>query len=369
MSDFTERLWPVDAPHAEGATATDVPALSVHTELNTADTGAAVIICPGGGYRILASTHEGLHVAAALNEVGVKAFVLRYRVGPKYHSTTSLLDGQRAVRYVRNHSERFGIDPHRVGMLGFSAGGHLTFAVGTSDLREQPSATDPIDRESSVPDFLVPVYGVSNGEVRGRKATEYLATDTKVNARTPPTFLMHTHEDDIVSSEQSTLFYNALRRVGVPAELHVFGFGEHGVGLASGDPDTSRWFPLLVTWLRRSGFLTSKERVAIEQVLPCRDAIEHPLGMYWISLIPDDPNSPVARTRLDPNSEDVIKIPASHGPVPGPHTLELRRISHTWPFDALGEYQDIDKLQPMLSENPTLSVHVAVDSDGTIRVI
>ncbi len=90
--------------------------------------------------------------------------------------------------------------------------------------------------------------------------------------------------------------------------------------------------------------------------------------MYWISLILDDPNSPVVRTRLDPNSEDAVKIPASHGPVPGPHALELRRISHIWPFDAFGEYQDIDKLQPTLSKNPTLSVHVAVDSDGMIRV-
>ena len=297
----------------------------------------------------------------------MRAFVLRYRVGPKYHSTTSLLDGQRAVRYVRHHSERFGVDADRVGMLGFSAGGHLTFAVGTSDLHEQPAADDPIDRESSVPSFLVPVYGVSNGEVRGRKASEYLATDTKVNKQTPPTFLMHTHEDDIVSSEQSTLFYNALRHADVPAEMHIFGYGEHGVGLASGDPDTSEWFPLLTKWLRRSGFLTDKPRVAIEQPLPIHDAIEHPLGMYWVTLIPDDPNAPIARARLDPNAEEHLKIPASHGPAHGPHTLELRRISHTWPFDAVGEYQAIDMSQPVLSENPTKSIRVIVETDGTIR--
>lgn len=328
-----------------------------------------MIVCPGGGYRILASTHEGLHVAAAFNDVGVKAFVLRYRVGPKYHSTTSLFDGQRAVRYVRHHAERFGVDPNRVGMLGFSAGGHLTLAVGTSDLRERPVAKDPIDQESSVPNFLVPVYGVSNGQVRGRKATEYLATDTKVNERTPPTFLMHTDEDDIVSSEQSTLFYNALRRTGIAAEMHVFGFGEHGVGLASGDPDTSEWFPLLVKWLRRSGFLTDARRVAIEQPLPIRDTIEHPLGMYWVTLIPDDPNSPIARVRLDPSAEELLKIPASHGPVPGSHTLELRRISHTWPFDAVGEYQTIDKTQPILSEKPTMSIRVVVEANGAISKV
>ncbi len=360
-------MWPHDAPQAEGTEPTDIPALSVHTDLDRNDTCAGVIVCPGGGYRILASTHEGLHVAAAFNKVGVRAFVLRYRVGPKYHSTTSLLDGQRAVRYVRHHSERLGVDPNRVGMLGFSAGGHLTFAVGTSDLREQSNAGDPIDRESSVPDFLVPVYGVSNGTVRGRKASEYLATDTKVNERTPPTFLVHTHEDDIVSSEQSTLFYDALRRAGVPAEMHVFGYGEHGVGLASGDPDTREWFPLLVNWMRRSAFLIDARRVAIEQPLPIHDAIEHPLGMYWVTLIPDDPNAPIARVRLDPSAEAQLKIPASHGPVPGPHTLELRRISHTWPFDAVGAYQTIDKSQPVLSENPTKSTRVIVETNGTIR--
>ena len=362
-------MWPHDAPHAEGSELTDIPALSVHNEIAASETGAGVVICPGGGYRILASTHEGLHVAAALNAVGIRAFVLRYRVGPKYHSTVSLLDGQRAIRYVRHNSERFGIDPNRLGMLGFSAGGHLTFAVGTSDPREQPNTQDPIDRESSVPDFLVPVYGVSNGEVRGRKATEYLATDTKVNAQTPPTFLMHTHEDNIVSSEQSTLFYNALRRAGVPAEMHVLGFGEHGVGLASGDPDTAQWFQLLVTWLRRSGFLTGTPRVAVEQKLPFHDAIEHPLGMYWVTLIPDDPNAPIARIRLDPSAEELLKIPASHGPIPGLHTLELRRVSHTWPFDSIGAYQEIDKTQPILNEDPTLSVRVVVEPNGDIRAV
>lgn len=367
MSDFTERLWPHEAPHAEGTDRSDIPALSVHTDLEADDTGAGVIVCPGGGYRILASTHEGLHVAAALNSVGVKAFVLRYRVGPKYHSTISLLDGQRSIRYVRHHSQRFGVDPNRLGMLGFSAGGHLTLAVGTSDFREQSHAEDPIDRSSSVPDFLVPVYSVSNGEVRGRKATEYLATDTKVSAQTPPTFLMHTHEDDIVSSEQSTLFYNALRRAGVPAEMHVFGYGEHGVGLASGDPDTGQWFPLLVRWMRRSGFLTDSPRVAINQALPIHDPIEHPLGMYWVTLIPDDSHAPIARVRLDPSADELLKIPASRGPVPGPHTLEIRRISHTWPFDSVGEYQEIDKARPMLHEHPTISIRVVVDSDGTIR--
>ena len=310
-----------------------------------------------------------MHVAEAFNRVGVTAFVLRYRVGPTYHSTVSLLDGERAVRFVRHHATRFGIDPNRVGMLGFSAGGHLTLAVGTSDLHEQPHTEDTIDQQSSIPNFLVPVYAVSNGLVRGRKASEYLPTDTKVSSTTPPTFLVHTHEDAIVPAAQSTLFYNALLEAGVPAELHVFGYGEHGVGLASGDPETSEWFPLLLRWLRRSALLTAKSRVAVHQKLPIHDAIKEPLGMYWVTFTPDDPQAPVARIRLDPNANDTINIPASHGPVPGLHTLELRRVSHSWPFDASGAYRDIDATEPMMSESISATSRVNVEDDGSLTVL
>ncbi|MYD42588.1 MAG: alpha/beta hydrolase [Gammaproteobacteria bacterium] len=326
-------------------------------------------MCPGGGYRVLASTHEGLHVAAALNRAGIAAFVLRYRVGPKYHSSVSLLDGQRAMRYVRHHAARFDVDPHRLGMLGFSAGGHLTLAVGTGGESKHSDAQDPVDRQSSRPDFLVPVYAVSNGIVRGRKATEYTPTDTAVSAETPPTFLVHTHEDDIVPANQATLFYDALRAARVPAELHIFGYGEHGVGLASGDPDTHQWFPLLVAWLRRTGFLTAKQRVAIDQPLPLADDIEHPLGMYWVTLIPDDPHAPIARIRQDPRAGKRLTIPAMQGPVSGPHTLQLRRVSHTWEFSATSDYEPIDKVEPMLSENPTISVRVNVDTNGEISLV
>lgn len=367
MSDFTERLWPTDAPRAVGSELTDIPALSVHTSTSGIDSGAGVLICPGGGYRILASTHEGLHVAHALNQLGIRAFVLRYRVGPTYHSTTSLLDGQRAMRYIRHHADEFGIDPHRLGMLGFSAGGHLTLAVGTSNGQGDSDAVDPINRQSAVPSFLVPIYAVSNGIVRGRKAEEYLPTDTQVNGETPPTFIVHTHEDAIVPPNQATLFYDALLRAGVQSELHIFGFGEHGVGLASGDPDTREWLPLLHRWLRRTNMLTPLERVGIDQKFTWHDELEHPLGMFWVTLIPDDRNAPVARTRLDPNADEHIKIPVLHGPIPGPHTLEVRRVTHTWPYDAIGEYQPIDKVPPVSDEKPTRSIPVVVGKDGVIE--
>ena len=279
-----ERLWEHDAPQTKGHQLTDVPSLSVHLASRESNTGAAVVVCPGGGYRILAATHEGLHVANALNELGISAFVLRYRVAPRYSSKVSLLDGQRAIRFVRHHAERFRVDSRRLGMLGFSAGGHVTLAVGTSAQSERPTAQDPIDRNSSVPNFLVPIYAVSNGAVRGRKADEYHATDTLVDHSTPPTFLVHTHEDNIVPASQSTLFYNALLKARVPAELHVFGFGEHGVGLASGDPDTHEWLSLLRNWLRRSGFLTPKARVAINQKFDFADDLPDIPHMGWITF-------------------------------------------------------------------------------------
>ena len=233
-------LWPDGAPEAAGDEAIDRPALTVHLPDPGNANGAGIIVNPGGGYRVLASDHEGLQVARWLNRAGIAAFVLRYRVGPKYHSDVSLLDGLRAVRYVRAHAAAWGVAPHRLGMLGFSAGGHLAAAVGTRYDAGQPDNADPVERENSRPDFVVPVYAVINGPVRGRKADEYTPADERVTADTPPAFIVHTHEDTIVSAEQSLLLYKALLDAGVEAELHVFGFGEHGLGLGVGDVPAGR---------------------------------------------------------------------------------------------------------------------------------
>lgn len=364
-----ENLWSGLAPKANGTGQLDTPTLSIHTNVSDPASCAGVIVCPGGGYRILASTHEGLHVAHAFNRIGVKAFVLKYRVAPTYPSTVSLLDGQRAVRYVRHHADQFGIDPERIGILGFSAGGHLALATGTAREAQELDPKDAVDNQSSMPDFLVPIYAVSNGLVRGRKESEYFATDTEVVSDTPPTFLVHTHEDAVVSAEQSTLFYDALRRAGVPAELHVFGYGEHGIGLGSGDPETSAWFGLLHGWLRRTGLLTNKTRVGIKQKLDTRDSVEADLGMAWLTLIPEDATAPVARTRVYPGSDWMMEIPQQHGPVPGRHRLEIRRVSHSWPWDASGEYSPIDWVEPIMSEGVTYQVDVDVTADGEIKVV
>ena len=183
-------LWPNGAPSALGTGTIDTPALTCHVA--EAGNGCGIVVCPGGGYRVLASDHEGLQVAKALNRIGITAFVLRYRVGTRYGTDISLLDGLRAVRFVRHHAEEWGIN--RVGILGFSAGGHLAVSVGTYVDEGKQEVSDSIDRESCRPDFLVPIYAVTNGIKRGRKADEYTPADTNVNANTPPTFLVHTHD-------------------------------------------------------------------------------------------------------------------------------------------------------------------------------
>ena len=334
-------LWPGRAPGAaggEGASAGltgDAPTLSVHLPEPALATGAAVIVNPGGGYRTLASDHEGRQVARWLNRIGVAAFVLRYRVGPTHHSSVSLLDGQRAIRWVRHRAAEFGISPRRVGMLGFSAGGHLAVACATRYDDGDPDAADPIERQGCRPDFVVPVYAVVNGEVRGRKADEYTPTDTRVDANTPPAFLVHTHEDRVVSADQSLLFYRACLAAGVPAELHVFGFGEHGVGLAVGDPDVRHWTGLLHRWLVRSAFLTDGARMAVSGRLTIDGQAP---GLAWVTLIPLDVNAPSARARTDRGVDGRFEIDAAHGPVAGPHRIEIHHLSDRHPFDASGDF-------------------------------
>ena len=334
MNNYPEiPLWASDPPSSIGQGHLHEPRITVHLPTAGRANGCGVLIAPGGGYRVLASDHEGLQVARAFNRIGVAAFVLRYRVAPTYSSAVSLLDGQRAIRLIRHNSKTYGIS--RLGMLGFSAGGHLTSAVGTSPHEGNSQNSDPIDRESSRPDFLVLAYAVTNGIVRGRKPAEYTPTDIRVDSETPPTFFMHTHEDAIVSTEQSLIFYKALHQHGVPAEMHVFGRGEHGIGLGSGDPDTGVWFSLLHKWIRRLGFLTSKERMGICGQLTINGAFP---GSVWITFEPDDPDAPSARVRIDQSAKGRFNIDRSRGPTAGPHVVSVRHVSNKYPLDATGDY-------------------------------
>lgn len=330
-----EDLYDRAVPDALGSSILDAPGISVHLPAAESATGAGVIVAPGGGYRTLASDHEGLQVARWFNRIGVAAFVLRYRVGPRYHSSVSLEDGKRAVRYLREHALRFSIDPQRIGFLGFSAGGHLALAVSTRWHERSPHGSDPVAAQSARPDFVIGGYAVTNGAVRGKKANEYTPTDTAIRTDTPPTFLMHTHEDSVVPASQSTLHYNALLALGVPAELHIFNSGDHSLGLMSGDPDGAQWTALLHRWMRRGGFLTAKKRVAVAGELTIDGAAP---GLAWVTLLPQDTAAPIARVCINRASKGKFLILCAEGPVSGPHVVEVHQVSEQYPPAATGAY-------------------------------
>ena len=266
-------LWPDGAPGAKGEGEADTPTLDIYLP-GWKPAGTAVIVCPGGGYGHLAMEHEGEEVAEWFNARGVAAFVLRYRIAPRYQHPAPLQDAERAIRYVRSHAEKFKVDPDRIGIMGFSAGGHLASTAATHFDEGDPDADDPVERVSSRPDFAVlcyPVIAMSTeyghtgskrnllGEDPDPALVEEMSTEKQVTDRTPPTFLFHTNEDQGVPAENSVLFYLALREHDVPAELHIFAEGHHGVGLAPGDPLLSVWPRLLAQWMAGRGLLDRGE--------------------------------------------------------------------------------------------------------------
>jgi len=261
-------LWEHDAPGAMGREDDDIPTLTYYPALHGAPT--AVIVAPGGGYRGLAMNHEGRQVANWLNAAGITAFVLKYRLGPRYHHPIELGDAQRAIRMVRTHAAEYGVKPDRIGMMGFSAGGHLTSTAETHFDSGDPNAPDPIDRASSRPDFAILCYPVISftapyahkgsaqallGDSPDPRLVDDLSNDLRVTTLTPPTFLFSTSEDTGVPAENSVAFYLALHKEHVPAELHVFQKGPHGVGLDLGDPALGEWPKLLLNWMRGLGLM------------------------------------------------------------------------------------------------------------------
>jgi acetyl esterase/lipase len=264
-----EPLWPDGAPGALGTQDEDIPTLAAYPAPAARAAGTAVIVCPGGGYQHLAMDHEGDQVARWLNSIGVTAFVLKYRLGPKYHHPVELGDAQRAIRTVRTKAADYHVRPDRIGIMGFSAGGHLASTAGTHFDAGKTDAADAIDRAPSRPDFLVlgyPVISFTTAAHRGSarnllgdnpdpKLVELLSNELQVTPQTPPTFLFHTTADATVPVENSVMFYLALRKAGVPAEMHLYEQGPHGVGLAPTDEALSSWPARLADWLRVRGLL------------------------------------------------------------------------------------------------------------------
>ena len=263
-------LWNGPAPGAQGTDDKDIPTITVYLPRSTPAGMAAVIVCPGGGYTGLAMNHEGRQVANFLNSQGIAAFVLKYRLGPKYHHPVELGDAQRAIRMLRAHSADWHIATDRIGILGFSAGGHLAMSASTHFDAGKADAADVVDRVSSRPDFSVLGYPVislvepwthqgSKNALLGANADPELAKslsgEQSVTKETPPTFIFQTNADTTVPAENATYYYLALRTAGVAAEMHIFEKGPHGLGLAMDDPAISEWSKLLTNWLRVHGVI------------------------------------------------------------------------------------------------------------------
>lgn len=273
----TYRLWPGRAPNAQSDAAAETPTLTLFRPWRGKANGTAVIIAPGGAYVALAGVLEGTEPAAWFTSRGVTAFVLTYRVGPTARLPTPLLDGARAMRFVRAHATDFGIDPARLGMMGFSAGGHLAATTAVEAMPGKSDAADPIERASSRPDFLILGYpwleGTKVGE-NGRsqycdfalrrgggpcdpKDYAAFAPLRSVTERAPPTFIYHTTDDELVPVGGSLRFYEALVAHKAPAELHAFESGRHGSGLGGASPALSRWPEMLDEWMRGRGLLSA----------------------------------------------------------------------------------------------------------------
>jgi acetyl esterase/lipase len=275
----TVRLWPGNAPQAKGNACEDTPTLTIFEPQPGHGNGSGVVVLPGGAYRNLAANLEGRQVADWFTARGFRAFILSYRLASNgYPLPVPLLDARRAIQTVRARARDYQIDPGRIVVIGFSAGGHLAALSGTQFVPGNPEADDPIERVSSRPDYLVlgyPWIGAISSDTSHLSycklfdvmdKCEALRTayspDLFVTRETPPTFWFHTFNDQTVPVEQGLRFYEALVKAGVPAEAHIFANGPHGTGLGKGDAALDQWPNLLEIWLRSQGLLTVDKAVS-----------------------------------------------------------------------------------------------------------
>jgi len=276
----TIRLWPGEATLAKGKECEDTPTLTVFEPQKGHDNGSAVVVLPGGSYTHLSGNLEGRQVADWFTARGFRAFVLSYRFSSNgYLLPVPLLDARRAIQTVRARALDYQIDPHRIVVIGFSAGGHLAALSATRFVPGNPDAEDAVERVSSRPDYLVlgyPWIGAISSDTshlsycklvnvmdRCEDLRKAYSPDLFVTKETPPTFWFHTFTDQTVPVEQGLRFYEALVKAGVPAEGHIFAKGPHGYGLGRGDASLDQWPGLLESWLRAQGLL-AQEKPAVK---------------------------------------------------------------------------------------------------------
>jgi acetyl esterase/lipase len=266
-------LWPDGAPGAKGNDDGDKPSLTIYLPEKEKATGAAVVIFPGGGYGHLAMDHEGHQIAEWLNSIGVAGFIVKYRhrnSGAGYGHPAPIQDAQRAIRTVRSRAKEWGVDPCRIGIIGFSAGGHLASSAGTHFNTRYSEPVDEIDSCSCRPDFMILMYPVISftewythkgsranllGQNPDKNLVESFSNEKQVTPETPPTFLVHADDDKVVPPENSVAFYLALQKAKVPAEMHIYEKGGHGFGPGVGKGACSSWMVCCADWMKGRGLL------------------------------------------------------------------------------------------------------------------
>ncbi|HET6422132.1 MAG TPA: alpha/beta hydrolase [Planctomycetaceae bacterium] len=350
-ADELQPLWPDGAPGKVGDEAADKPGLWIYPAAKDHNSGTAVVVCPGGGYGVHAVDHEGTQVARWLNSIGVNAYVLKYRLAPRYKHPAPMQDVQRAIQYVRANAEKNGISPKRVGVMGFSAGGHLASTCATHFLDAKGETADPIEKVSSRPDFAVLCYPVITmtesfghggskknllGENPDPELAKLMSNELQVTPQTPPTFLFHTGEDTAVPVENALAFYAACRKHKVPAEMHVYQFGPHGVGLAPGDPALSTWKDRLHDWLRGSGFLAEVKRAAVKGKIVIDG---EPLKWGQVRFRPASPFQPIAFAMV---RNGAFSLDAAHGPVMGQSAVEVVHMGDVAPGPTVTDSVDLN---------------------------
>ena len=372
-------LWPEgEAPYYNAEIDSDRPKLIAYYADQKNNNGASIVVCPGGGYGGLAADHEGHQIAQFFNDNGVNAFVLHYRLGGKgYHYPAQLADVQRAIRTVRDIalSSKRSMDDDRIGVIGFSAGGHLASMAATLFDRKAYDADseDRIDGRSARPDFAVlcyPVISMKDGvthagsrrNLSGEKNPDdrtskilSLSSELNVPANAPPTFLFHTSEDSAVPAANPIRFYEALLKNKIPAELHIYQRGPHGVGLYRGDPTTGTWSKHLVAWLRNNGFFArNTERVAVEGEVTLDG---EPVSWGCITFQPEDENQPLTALRI---RNGKFQANPDNGPVTGRTAISFEASIWEKTQDPKDRVIQTDRLSP----NDSDALYVDVEADG-----
>jgi len=264
------QLWPEKVPGKLRADEKDWPNITPYLLPSDRGVRPAVLICPGGGYGHLAMDHEGHQIAQWLNRIGVHGFILQYRHAPQYSHPIPMTDALRAMRTVRARASEWNVDPERIGIIGFSAGGHLASTVGTHFDYGNPLSEDIIEKTSSRPNFMILVYPVITfandythlgtrknliGDPPDPALLASYSNEKQIQPFTPPTFLVHSSDDKVVPVENSLKFYQGLSWQGIPAEMHIYQYGGHGYGLAPNDPILNSWVQRCEDWMKYRGIL------------------------------------------------------------------------------------------------------------------